>query len=754
MVFGRLRGLFSKESRGVHFVAVVAMGPLAAVAIMAMRAVHLAARTPIWLIPLVLVCGQAITTITAMWWTRSPNRARLHVKVASQALVVTAAVYSTGWGPALAIGFILIGQETLATTGVVAQRTVLGWGLAGLIVGQGFIALGWAPSLIPVPEVHGLAVLMAVGIVFSYRSLISALVENEEAAALTEQRERRFRALVQSSHDLVFVADTASCVTYASPSCAQVLGYDPAVLLGSERAEYMHTDDLDGLRAAMRRTMTKPGGHAELLFRIRHVDGSWHWVEGVATNLVDDEAVGGFVINVRDVTERVSAEEAIRHQALHDPLTALPNRALFNDRLEQAVARQQRVGGHLAVLIVDLDGFKTVNDSLGHQVGDELLVAVAERFAGIMRNYETIARLGGDEFAILLEDLQTPEHAGRVAERVIDVLSAPIELTDREVAIGASIGIAIAEHTDRATERLLSHADAAMYRAKHEGKGCYRVFESSMHAAAMQRLELEQALRVAIANNALTVHYQPIIELHTGRVSGFEALARWDHEARGPISPNTFIPIAEDTNLILDLGRQVLTEACSHATRWRRRYPALDLKLAVNISRIQLAHPTFVSDTTHALRCADLPARALIVEVTESILSDDSGRVINTLDALRRSGIRVAIDDFGTGYSSFATLADLPIDILKIDKRFIDNIARNHQGRGFVNAIIQLAQTLGLETIAEGVERREQQLALCELGSTHLQGYIHSRPLTTRQADKYLDENQRADRLGLPHSRV
>jgi diguanylate cyclase (GGDEF)-like protein/PAS domain S-box-containing protein len=721
------------------------MGPAAALVIVALERVGLAARSPLWLVPTLLVCGQAVQTATDAWWRRSPSRLRMHARVGSQALVTGAVIYATGWGPGLAVGFLLVGQEALAAVGPAAQRAVLGWNLLCLTVGELLIAAGVVPSLIPAPTVHGLAVLAGLGVAFSYRSLRSALLERDAAAALTEQHGRRFRALVQSSQDLVFVFDATGHVTYASPSCAHVFGYEPARLLGPEQGVNVHPDDVDALRGAVGRAKETGGGHAELLFRVRRADDTWCSVEGVATNLLDDPAVAGVVINARDVTERLAAEQAIRHQALHDPLTGLPNRTLFQDRLEHAVGRQERTGGFVAVMILDLDGFKTVNDSLGHQIGDELLVAVADRFRAAQRNYETIARLGGDEFAILIEDLETPAHAGRVAQRILAALATPFVLSDREVAIGASVGIAIAERAPNATERLLGHADAAMYLAKREGKGCYRVFEASMHAAAVERLELEQALRVALTDDALTVNYQPIIDLHSERITGFEALARWHHAEKGPIPPDIFIPIAEETNLIQELGRSILKQATRQTTAWRNAYPDLDLHIAINVSQLQLAHPGIVRDVTAALTRAALLPSKLIIEVTESALADNSGRVINTLDRLRRTGVRVAIDDFGTGYSSFATLAELPIDILKIDKRFTDNVARDHQGRGFVNAIIQLAQTLHLETIAEGVELAAQREALRELGSTHLQGYIHSRPLTVDQATSYL-EHQAATR--------
>jgi diguanylate cyclase (GGDEF)-like protein len=413
--------------------------------------------------------------------------------------------------------------------------------------------------------------------------------------------------------------------------------------------------------------------------------------------------------------------------------------------MEHAVARSARAGGFVAAMIVDLDGFKTVNDSLGHGMGDELLIRVGQRLRGVLRSFETIARLGGDEFAILIEDLRSPDDAGRVAQRVMDALDKPIQLPDRDVAISASVGIALADSRSDSTERLLSNADTAMYRAKREGKRCYRVFEDSMHAAAVERLELEQALRNAVARDLISVRYQPIVDLATARVAGFEALARWDDPYKGSIPPSVFIPIAEETTLILELGRAVLHHACAQAKHWRAHDTALDLSVAVNASRLQLAHPDFIHDVSNALTANDLAPAALTIELTESGLIDDAGRIVSTLDGLRRLGVRIAIDDFGTGYSSFATLAELPIDVLKIDKRFIDNVARDAQGQGFVKAILELARTLGVETVAEGVERPEQLEALRLLGSTHSQGYLHARPLTPAQVRGYLEASARSE---------
>jgi diguanylate cyclase (GGDEF)-like protein/PAS domain S-box-containing protein len=861
MVWERFQRVAS--ARGLHFAEALLMGPAAAGAILALRELHLVSPSPIWLIPLIIVGGQLLTSGSFLWWERSPSRLRLHARIAAQAVVVTAAIYATGWGPALAIGSVLVGQETLAITGSSAQRAVLGWNLSCLAAGQGLIALGWAPSLIPIPAVHGLAVLMGIGVAFSYRSLHTALIEKEDAAALTESHERRFRALVQSSSDLVFVVDATRAVTYASPSCSDVLGYEPEMLLGSEKGVLIHPDEIDELRNTIGRARQSAGGTAEFSFRVRHSDGTWRWLEGIATNLLDDSAVQGVVINARDATERrarterreaiadlgrdvlretslkavvasatgvinrvmhtgdcrivwaldgdaeeqqsdttmelraddprhaagagarlrvavgdpeeplahievctdgqptredeefiegvagtlsssivrTRAEDAIRHQATHDPLTGLPNRTLFNDRLEHALARRTRVGGFVAVMVVDLDGFKNVNDSLGHLTGDALLIAVADRFDAHLRDFDTIARLGGDEFAILVDDLDAPDQAGRVAQRVLDALVLPLQLRDRTVAIGASIGIALADRADPKADRLLSHADAAMYRAKREGKGCYRVFEAAMHIAAVERMNLEQALRSALTERALTVHYQPVVGTTTGHLVSFEALARWQHPSRGFVEPDTFIPLAEDAGLIIDLGHAVLLEACRQARDWRERFPQPQPSISVNVSRLQLAHPGFIEHVADALARANLDPSSLTLEVTESVLAGESGRIITALDALRQTGVRVAIDDFGTGYSSFAALAELPIDVLKIDKRFIDNIARNDKGRGFVTAIMHLAQTLHLETIAEGVEHPEQRDALAELGCTYIQGYLFSPPMPGAQTHSYIQHN-------------
>lgn len=839
-----------------------------------LRQLRLVAPTPIWLIPCILVVGQAASTATGFWWDRAQTRVRLHLRIGTQLVLATAVIYATGWGPALAIGLVLVGQESLAITGSTSLRVVLTWTLACLAVGEGLIALGWAPSLIAEPEVQGLAILMAIGIVFSYPSLLSALKEKEQTASLTESRERRFRALVQSSSDLVFVVGQAGAVTYASPSCTTVLGYDPDPLVGTPASDLVHPDDIDDLRAGFGRAAEHSGESVEFSIRARHESGTWRWLEGIATNLRDDSAVEGIVINVRDVTQRrermerqaaisdlgrevlrattleaavasahetiarvmrpdgcrivgatqesrpgqvlgfqptelsaalddranrddrqalvvpvgdpeqpfafiqifqeasvipddeqfveavsglvlsaivrFRAEDAIRHQAMHDPLTGLANRVLFNDRLGHALKRRSRTGGFVGAMIIDLDGFKNINDSLGHLAGDALLIGVAGRFSQILRDPDTIARLGGDEFAVLIDDLDTEEQVETVAQRLIDTLVDPLPLANKEVVVGASVGIATTNSADTKGDRLLSAADTAMYQAKRAGKGCYRVFKAAMHDAAVDRMSLEQDLRVAVRDHALTVSYQPIINLESGQAISFEALARWCHPRRGIVTPGSFIPLAEDSGLIFELGRTILIEACQQARQWRSGQTGLGPAVSVNVSRLQLAQPMFVEHVAEALERAGLDASSLIVEVTESVLAAESRTTIETLDALRRMGTRISIDDFGTGYSSFAALADLPIDIIKIDKRFVDNVSRDDQGRGFVNAIMMLARALDLQTTAEGVEQSEQCHALAQLGCTNVQGFLFSPPMPGGQTIAYLARNREVALLPYP----
>jgi diguanylate cyclase (GGDEF)-like protein len=423
-------------------------------------------------------------------------------------------------------------------------------------------------------------------------------------------------------------------------------------------------------------------------------------------------------------------------QAFNDSLTGLANRTLFLDRLENSLARAERRDADVTVLFIDLDRFKPVNDSLGHAAGDKLLIAVAERIQRCLRRAETAARLGGDEFAVLLEDTRDASEAARVADRIIDSLRAPFAIQDTELFISASVGIATGRDDP---EDLLRNADVAMYRAKNRGKGRYEVFEPGMHVEAVERLELEADLQRAIERDELVLHYQPIVSLQSSEIIGVEALVRWLHPKRGLLPPGAFIPLAEETGLILPLGRWVLGEATRQVAAWQQEDPRPQpLKVSVNLSGWQLTQPSLIDEVNEALAASGLPPSALVLELTETILMTDTEASIEKLHSLKRLGVELAIDDFGTGYSSLRYLQRFPIDILKIAKPFVDGLASDTGDSMLARVIVDLSRNLGLETIAEGIEEQEQLTSLRALGSTMGQGYHFARPLEPRAMEELL----------------
>ena len=565
------------------------------------------------------------------------------------------------------------------------------------------------------------------------------------------QREARFRSLVQNSSDVVVVVTPDGLVSYESDGVRRVLGHEPAEAIGRRFDEQVHPEEVGWLRSLLAGLAGARGAEQTTELRLRHADGSWRWVEAIGQNLVDEPAVGGVVLNFRDVTDRKHLEAQLQHEAFHDPLTGLANRALFADRVTHALARGRRsAGDRLAVLLVDLDEFKLVNDSLGHGAGDELLTAVAERIRACLRRQDTAARLGGDEFGILLEDADR-DLAAEVAERILGALRQPFALNARQLFAQASIGIALGGDAEAGSaggsaDDLLRNADAAMYTAKSRGKGRHEFFESQMHLSAMHRLELRGRLEAALENGEFVVHYQPVVELVSGSVVGAEALVRWPQPDGSLAMPADFVPLAEETGLIVALGQQVLDIACREATAWSNRLRGVPpLSLAVNVASRQLQEPGFAAAVAATLARSGLTPERLVLEVTESALLDDGEITARSILEVKGMGVQVALDDFGTGYSSLSHLRRFPIDILKIDRSFVNGIDGGAgDERTLVRSILRLAHSLKLETVAEGVERAEQVVQLRAIGARMGQGYYFARPMAAEAFVRHVRGEARA----------
>ncbi|MGH2969754.1 MAG: putative bifunctional diguanylate cyclase/phosphodiesterase, partial [Solirubrobacteraceae bacterium] len=572
-----------------------------------------------------------------------------------------------------------------------------------------------------------------------------------ESAALTEEvhqrtSEARFGSLVQHSSDLITVLDSEATVAYQSPSIERVLGYRPDEVIGMPFNRLVEAGEQGGrLMHLLADGAAYAGNEAQVLeCSLRHRDGSIRHFEILHTNLLDDEHVRGIVLNGRDVSERKAFEEQLAHQAFHDPVTGLANRALFAERVRHAVARVRREHEALAVIFMDLDDFKTINDSLGHAAGDGVLMEVAKRLAGSIRASDTAARFGGDEFAILLEDIEGPQTAADTAERILESLTELLSVEHKELVVRASLGISVIEGDAAAdADELIRNADAAMYIAKRDGKGGYRLFEPAMHEGVLERLELRADLQRAITSDQLELHYQPIVRLRDGSVAGVEALVRWRHPERGLIPPDLFIPLAEEMGLIVPLGRWVLREGCRRAKEFQAAWA--DVTMSVNLSVKQLQHSDIVGDVRDALAESRLEAPSLTLEITESVMMTDTDLVVQRLEELKLLGVRLAMDDFGTGYSSLSYLSRLPVDILKMDRSFL-RAGASPEASGLATAVVALGRTLQLDVVAEGIEFPEQRARLRDLGCELGQGYHFARPMDADSTVEYLRSHAEAPR--------
>ncbi|HXF13342.1 MAG TPA: EAL domain-containing protein [Terriglobales bacterium] len=564
-------------------------------------------------------------------------------------------------------------------------------------------------------------------------------------------RDELFQLITENAADMIAVVDSAGNRLYNSPAYSKVLGYSEEELGASSAIDQIHPSDRERVLQAAAKARASGRGQ-RLEYRMRHKNGDWRILESTASPIQNGNGrLERLVIVNRDITERKRAEEMLEHRALHDVLTELPNRALFVDRLQHSLIRARRHSDYtFVVLFIDIDGFKVLNDSLGHSAGDELLIQVAKRLTACFRETDTVsrsgtvmnptvsndslARLGGDEFTVLLDDVSEPSDAIRVARRILDKIAQPFTLGGQQIVISASVGIAASNNSYGGAEDLLRDAEIAMYRAKQAGKARCEVFDPAMHSSAVRRLKLETDLRRGIEHGELLVYYQPIISLESGRIVGFEALSRWK-TVQGMVPPVEFIPVADETGLIIPMNRALYLESCQQLKAWQAKLNCTPpLTMSLNITPRQFAQPDLAKEIGEILAQSGIQPSSVNLEITETIAMGDADHAFSVLSDLKALGVRLSIDDFGTGYSSLSRLPRFPIDALKIDRVFISQMSADHDNHEIVRLIISLAHSLGLKVVAEGTETQDEVNELKHLKCEMVQGFLYSPPVDSVKA--------------------
>ena len=602
------------------------------------------------------------------------------------------------------------------------------------------VAPGWGTSAGVVLGLMTGATIAALLGLHRARALSGALAAHgRDAVARARRSETRYRLLAEHAGDTIVLTRADRTRAYISPACRALFGREPDELLGLDFGDFLHPDERARVESAYA-AFCEVGGRVTHTYRLLHKNGHYVWAEStwVTTPSADGGAGNDVIAIVRDVSDRRAAEERIAFLARHDPLTNLPNRSVLRERAEEALRHADR-GGALALLSIDLDHFQAVNDQYGHAIGGALLCWVAQRLAGAMRETDAVARLDGDGFGILQTGLERPEDAGKLAERLLGVLAAPFLTDARPVTLAASVGIAVAPADGREFETLLQKSETALLRCKQEGRGAWRFFEPRMEARRGMVQALTLDLRRALAANEFELFYQALVALDDRRITGFEALLRWRHPTRGLVSPAEFIPIAEDSGLIVPIGAWVLRQACAEATRWPRQ-----IGVAVNLSPVQLRSPALARTVRAALEASGLAADRLDVEITESVLLHEDEGTLATLRGLREMGVRISMDDFGTGYSSLRYLRSFPFDKIKLDQSFVRDLSGGPEAMVIVRAVAGLGRSLGIATLAEGVETEEQLERLRAAGYAEAQGYFFNRPGPSRAIAGLLAANRAA----------
>ncbi len=582
----------------------------------------------------------------------------------------------------------------------------------------------------------------------SIRYAMGFAVERQKTLEALRLSQERYALAVRGANDGLWDWDLTTDRIYFAPRWKSMLGYREEQIGDSPQEWFsrVHDLDLERVQAEVAAHLAGKSTHLETEHRMLHEGGTYCWVLTRGLAVRDDQGKAVRMAGSQsDITQRKAAEDRLQHDAFHDSLTDLPNRALLMDRLSQAVGRRKRrADSRFAVLFLDIDSFKFVNDSLGHHMGDQLLIAISRRLEACIRDGDTVARLGGDEFIVLMQDVASTEDVLSLADRMLEVLQTPFLLDDHELVMTASIGIALSGANDESAEEVVRNADIAMYQAKSRGKAVHVVFDEAMHAEAVARLELDTDLRQAATRQELRIHYQPIVSLRTGRIRSFEALLRWQHPNRGMVYPDEFVPLAEETKLILPIGLWVFRSAAEQLRRWQSQFGTTPpLTMSVNLSCRQFSQPDLVFQVERLLLEARLDPSCLKMEITESAIMEQVESASSALTKFRALGVKLALDDFGKGYSSLSYLHQFPFDTLKIDRSFVSRIGLNGENAEIVRTIISLAQVLGLDVVAEGVETAAQMVRLRDLGCHFGQGYFFSRPVTAEAATALLEESPR-----------
>jgi diguanylate cyclase (GGDEF)-like protein/PAS domain S-box-containing protein len=611
------------------------------------------------------------------------------------------------------------------------------------VLALGAVSVGGYLAVVDVQSESSLSLAgLTTGLIVAVVLMCSRTAENRRRLDLERvHHEQRTEALLENASDAVLALTLEGRLIYASSSVRSVLGYEPDALTSELLAAMTDPESFaGGVEWMARIRASAPGQSIRRESRLRHADGCWLDVEVIGTNWLHDPILGATVLSIRDITARKGLERELTRQSFEDALTGMPNRALFHDRAEHALARHQRDGGWVTLLLIDLDNFKAINDSLGHGSGDRLIKTIAERLHKQVRPSDTLARLGGDEFAVLVENLGEFD-VTELADRLLAAVRLPVTLDGRELTCTASIGVASAKagNGGPGAGELLRDADLAMYAAKGAGRNRHTLFDPAMHADAVRDADDRADLERALAAGEFVVHYQPIVDLPTSRLSGVEALVRWRHPQRGLLGPDVFIPLAEATGLIVPLGRWVLEQACAQLSDWRAEFPAAGLlRMSVNLSPRQFQDAGLVDEVSRILGCSGVPPAQVVLEITESLLMHDTDATLQVLHRLKALGVRLAIDDFGTGYSSLSYLERFPVDILKIDRAFVKGIVNRGENATIAEAVVQLARALRLLTVAEGIETAVQWSTLQDLGCDLGQGFLFARPTEAGQISALL----------------